>query len=285
MHAQLWTETIVAVGGRPRPTSDTYQARYAAAIGAPTSLLEVLALTQVFERGVYRHFVRHLRRPGHASMRAGDAASDARRRARPSLVGAGVARRVRPDARRTAIPVLDAPLHGRRRGHPRAVAARLRVGRSSHARPDGTRAARARGRIRRTASRCRARSTIVCTSRRCARIRFSRSRRSPPAADDSLVVVGSGGCTALSLLAAGAGHVAAVDLNRSQNHLIELKLAALTSLPREALLGVLGATRSGRAPTASTRTRRSELDSDADRARVLGRTSLDDRARRARTPA
>src|SRR5215475_13717577 len=64
MHAQLWTETIIAVGGRPRPTSDTYQSRYAAAIGTPTSLVEVLALTQVFERGVYRHFVRHLRRPG-----------------------------------------------------------------------------------------------------------------------------------------------------------------------------------------------------------------------------
>jgi demethoxyubiquinone hydroxylase (CLK1/Coq7/Cat5 family) len=62
MHAQLWTETIIAVGGRPWPTSDTYQARYAAAIGAPTSLVEVLALTQVFERGVYRHFIRHLRR-------------------------------------------------------------------------------------------------------------------------------------------------------------------------------------------------------------------------------
>ena len=64
LHAQLWTETIVAVGGRPRATSDTYQARYAAAIGTPTSLLEILALTQVFERGVYRHFVLHLRRPG-----------------------------------------------------------------------------------------------------------------------------------------------------------------------------------------------------------------------------
>jgi bacterioferritin (cytochrome b1) len=63
MHAQLWTETIVAVGGRPKPTSDTYQARYAAAIGVPTSIVEVLTLTQVFERSVYRHFVAHLRRP------------------------------------------------------------------------------------------------------------------------------------------------------------------------------------------------------------------------------
>lgn len=64
MHALLWTQAILAVGGQPRPTSDTYQARYAAALGAPTSLLEVLTLTQVFERGVYRHFVTHLRRPG-----------------------------------------------------------------------------------------------------------------------------------------------------------------------------------------------------------------------------
>jgi demethoxyubiquinone hydroxylase (CLK1/Coq7/Cat5 family) len=64
MHAQLWTQAMIAVGGRPSPTADTYQARYAAALGAPTSLLEVLALTQVFERGVYRHFVMHLRRPG-----------------------------------------------------------------------------------------------------------------------------------------------------------------------------------------------------------------------------
>ena len=71
MHAQFWTETILAVGGRPRPTSDTYQARYAAVIGTPTSLLEVLALTQVFERSVYRHFIRHLRQPGtHRCVRA-----------------------------------------------------------------------------------------------------------------------------------------------------------------------------------------------------------------------
>ena len=63
LHAQLWTETIVDVGARPFPTSDTYQSRYAAAIATPTSLLEVLALTQVFERGVYRHFMLHLRRP------------------------------------------------------------------------------------------------------------------------------------------------------------------------------------------------------------------------------
>src|SRR5215469_4741906 len=87
------------------------------------------------------------------------------------------------------------------------------------------------------------------------RLYFAQVREDPlleiealsPTADDSLVVVGSGGCTALSLLAQGAGRVAAVDLNRTQNHLIELKLAAVTSLPHDALLGVLGGTNTPRA--------------------------------------
>ncbi|HVF40836.1 MAG TPA: ferritin-like domain-containing protein [Gemmatimonadaceae bacterium] len=64
MHAQLWTETIIAIGGRPAPVRDTYQNRYVEAVGTPISLLEVLALTQVFERRVYRHFTLHLKRPG-----------------------------------------------------------------------------------------------------------------------------------------------------------------------------------------------------------------------------
>src|SRR4051812_20135074 len=64
MHATLWTETIVAVGGKPSPVRDTYQNRYVEIVGTPITLLEVLALTQVFERRVYRHFMLHLRRPG-----------------------------------------------------------------------------------------------------------------------------------------------------------------------------------------------------------------------------
>lgn len=63
MHAQLWTETIFAIGGRPAPVRDTYQNRYVELVGTPISTLEVLALTQVFERRVYRHFTLHLRRP------------------------------------------------------------------------------------------------------------------------------------------------------------------------------------------------------------------------------
>lgn len=71
VHAQLWTETILAVGGTPRPVRDTYQSHYARALGAPASVLQVLALTQVFERRVYRHFLDHARIPGtHPVVRA-----------------------------------------------------------------------------------------------------------------------------------------------------------------------------------------------------------------------
>lgn len=64
VHAQLWTETILSVGGRPRPVRDTYQTMYAAEIGVRLGLLDILVLTQVFERRVYRHFLEHARLPG-----------------------------------------------------------------------------------------------------------------------------------------------------------------------------------------------------------------------------
>ena len=64
IHAQLWTETIIAIGGRPAPLRATYHARHAAAVGAPATLLEVLALTHMFERRQYRHFAMYVRIPG-----------------------------------------------------------------------------------------------------------------------------------------------------------------------------------------------------------------------------
>jgi acyl carrier protein len=63
-HAWAWTECILKVGGTPRKVSETYQSRYHAAVGNPTNLLDVLALTQVFERRVVRHFRAHLSWPG-----------------------------------------------------------------------------------------------------------------------------------------------------------------------------------------------------------------------------
>ena len=62
-HAWLWTETILKVGGTPKRVAETYQARYYAEIGMPASLLEILTLTQVFERRVIRHFRAHLKWP------------------------------------------------------------------------------------------------------------------------------------------------------------------------------------------------------------------------------
>lgn len=64
-HAWLWTRAILAVGGAPKRVTETYQTRYHAAIGHPTSLLEILVLTQVFERRVMRLFRAHLRSPGN----------------------------------------------------------------------------------------------------------------------------------------------------------------------------------------------------------------------------
>jgi acyl carrier protein len=63
-HAWAWTEAILNVGGTPRRVSETYQSRYHAAVGNPSNLLEVLALTQIFERRVVRHFKAHLSWPG-----------------------------------------------------------------------------------------------------------------------------------------------------------------------------------------------------------------------------
>ncbi|RMI29439.1 DUF3419 family protein [Nocardia stercoris] len=59
--------------------------------------------------------------------------------------------------------------------------------------------------------------------------------------DGPIVIVSSGGCTALSLIAAGAVDVTAVDLNRSQNHLVELKSAALAALGPQDAAAMLGA--------------------------------------------
>lgn len=55
--------------------------------------------------------------------------------------------------------------------------------------------------------------------------------------DGPIAIVSSAGCTALSLIADGAGEVIGVDLNRTQNHLVELKAAALAHAEPTAFLG------------------------------------------------
>ena len=61
-----------------------------------------------------------------------------------------------------------------------------------------------------------------------------------PLSSSRVVVVSSGGCTAFSLLAAGASQVVAVDLNSTQNHLVELKAVALHRLSPPELTSFLG---------------------------------------------
>jgi S-adenosylmethionine-diacylglycerol 3-amino-3-carboxypropyl transferase len=61
-----------------------------------------------------------------------------------------------------------------------------------------------------------------------------------PALSGSIVMVSSAGCTALSLLAAGARHVVAVDVSRTQNHLVELKCAAIRALDTILAVAFLG---------------------------------------------
>ncbi|MBA3343386.1 MAG: DUF3419 family protein [Gemmatimonadaceae bacterium] len=80
------------------------------------------------------------------------------------------------------------------------------------------------------------------------RLYFAQVREDPlleiealvPARDDVVVVVGSGGCTALSLLAAGAGRVIAVDSNSTQTSIVELKAAAVTALGTSQAVSFLG---------------------------------------------
>ena len=62
-----------------------------------------------------------------------------------------------------------------------------------------------------------------------------------PAFEGRIAIIGSAGCTALSLIASGARDVVAVDLNATQNHLTELKAVAIAALGTEAALAFLGA--------------------------------------------
>src|SRR5690348_17154624 len=131
-----------------------------------------------------------------------------------------------------------AAIQGSRRGDPEAISERLRMG-------------GARMRVLTTSQQPATRQPerLALPGAVDDRLYFAQVREDPalelealsPAPNDFLVVVGSGGCTALSLLAAGAGHVTAVDLNRTQGHLIELKVAAIGGLSHWDALAFLGA--------------------------------------------
>ncbi len=74
-----------------------------------------------------------------------------------------------------------------------------------------------------------------------------------PLTGHRVLVITSAGCNALDYLLAGAGEVHAVDLNPRQNHLLELKCAAIRALEYEDLWALFG---SGRSPRAAALIRR-----------------------------
>jgi bacterioferritin (cytochrome b1) len=60
-HAWYWTSCINQLGAQPLKLDAAYQGQYLAAAGMPANLMEVLAITQVFERRVINQYARHAR--------------------------------------------------------------------------------------------------------------------------------------------------------------------------------------------------------------------------------
>jgi 1,2-phenylacetyl-CoA epoxidase catalytic subunit len=59
-HARYWTDCLAALGVAPLKLGEAYQDRYLAEAGAPVNLIEILAVTQVFEQRVMRQYAAHL---------------------------------------------------------------------------------------------------------------------------------------------------------------------------------------------------------------------------------
>ena len=54
-HAWYWTQCIQDLDAQPLQLGRTYQDQYLASIGLPANIMEVLSVTQVFERRVIKH--------------------------------------------------------------------------------------------------------------------------------------------------------------------------------------------------------------------------------------
>ncbi|WP_438297471.1 ferritin-like domain-containing protein [Streptomyces sp. HUAS TT7] len=62
-HAKYWTQCIEDLGHHAQKLRGSYQDRYLDAVGLPANLMEVMAITQVFEKRVIGQYRRHLRAP------------------------------------------------------------------------------------------------------------------------------------------------------------------------------------------------------------------------------
>jgi bacterioferritin (cytochrome b1) len=65
-HAHYWTECLTELDTLPLKLDRSYQDRYLEAVGLPANLMEIMAITQTFERRVIGQYRRHLRHPGIA---------------------------------------------------------------------------------------------------------------------------------------------------------------------------------------------------------------------------
>ena len=63
-HAHYWTQCISDLDSAPLPLGRGYQDQYLEAVGMPANLMEVMAITQVFEKRVIGQYGRHLRYSG-----------------------------------------------------------------------------------------------------------------------------------------------------------------------------------------------------------------------------
>jgi hypothetical protein len=63
-HARYWTDCLGELGAAPLKLRDAYQDAYLEAVGLPTNLMEILAVTLVFEKRVVGQYHRHLKAPG-----------------------------------------------------------------------------------------------------------------------------------------------------------------------------------------------------------------------------
>jgi hypothetical protein len=63
-HTAYWTRCLADLDLRAARLGYAYQDQYLAMVGAPASLMEVMAITHVFEKRAIGMYRRHLRRPG-----------------------------------------------------------------------------------------------------------------------------------------------------------------------------------------------------------------------------
>ncbi len=62
-HARIWTDCMEELGVQPLKLPTAYQNQYLAAAGMPTNIMEILAITQVFEKRVVAQYSLHRQSP------------------------------------------------------------------------------------------------------------------------------------------------------------------------------------------------------------------------------